>query len=171
MPWQRGVASDRESLGEATVSSKEMVSCNWWYLPCLNLWFPFSPIQKTKCSKQPSNHLLFLILCAWLQACNILCLKCCPLSVILCALSRCHRGARWGFLCWQCYVSLLRELVSVIPSFCSLVELRTSVPCQYDWWGRVCSFQNINSDFPEGLILFEVPGMLPPSLALQCFIH
>jgi len=37
--------------------------------------------------------------------------------------------------------------------------------------GGVYSFQNINSDFPEGLILFEEPATLPPSLALQCFIH
>lgn len=37
--------------------------------------------------------------------------------------------------------------------------------------GGVCSLQNVNSDFPEGLILFERPVMLRPSLVFQCFIH
>lgn len=77
-----------------------------------------------------------------------------------------------GLLLWQCCFHsehIIIGLISIIYPFCLLVELGTTSANVTD--GKARSFQDINSDFPESLNLFEVPAMLPPSLTFQCFFH
>lgn len=70
------------------------------------LWFPFSPIQKTKCSKQPSW--------AWLQACTIIHPMCCPLPVTLCGLSVAEETLGISLLAYNNWVGVSLFLLLLI---------------------------------------------------------